>query len=74
MSKIGGSCRGLVDGATGVMGDNVGLIVIASLLVVIVYIFIVSWLVSNLRSPEDKNQGQKNIEKDIPKLVNKVIN
>lgn len=73
ISKIGQSGRELVEGATNLGGQNIGLLVIGMLLGTIAVIAAVPKLISFLSSNEEIEEEQTQIEQDISKSVDRAI-
>ncbi len=73
MSKIGESGKELVEGATGVGGENIGLIIIGLLLVIIAIIAVTPKIISLIRSGNKESEEQSSIEKDLSDSVDKAI-
>lgn len=73
LSKIGQSGKDLVEGATGIGGDNIGIIVIGSLLLMIALIALVPKLISYLRTGRGDEEEKKKIEEDLTESVDRAI-
>lgn len=73
LAKIGESGRELVRGVTGIGGQNMGLLVIASLLIIIGVFITIPKIVSYIRSKKEVEEETSEIEQDLSQSVDRAI-